>query len=122
MFYDKTGNNFFTEVTKSNPCQPSPCGPYSQCRVYNDQAVCSCLSGYLGSAPACRPECVASSDCPTEKACSNQKCVNPCIGSCGVASQCQVINHNPICICPKGLTGDPFTRCINIRKFIQSIF
>lgn len=72
---------------------------------------------YQGAPPSCRPECVASSDCASNKACSNQKCINPCEGACGVAALCQTINHNPICTCPNDMTGDPFTRCIFIRKY-----
>jgi len=100
------------------PCSPSPCGPNSQCRVINEQAVCSCVPGFIGSPPSCRPECVVSSDCGLNEACSNQKCRDPCPGTCGVGARCQVISHNPICSCPSGLMGDPFTRCQPIRKNI----
>lgn len=100
-----------------NPCQPSPCGQNSQCKEINQQAVCSCLPTYHGSPPSCRPECVINSECPLNKACSNQKCVDPCIGSCGLDSNCAVINHSPICSCRPGQTGDPFTRCYTPRKF-----
>lgn len=93
------------------PCLPSPCGPNSQCREVNDQAVCSCLPEYIGSPPNCKPECVVSSECPSNKACHKFKCANPCGGACGVGARCEVINHNPICSCPSGFTGDPFTRC-----------
>lgn len=99
-----------------NPCNPSPCGPNSQCREINGQAVCSCVPGYLGSPPGCRPECVVNSDCNLNEACSNQKCRDPCPGTCGVGARCQVINHNPICSCPPRYSGDPFLRCIPIRK------
>ncbi|RZC36331.1 hypothetical protein BDFB_000153 [Asbolus verrucosus] len=95
----------------TNPCQPSPCGPNSQCREVNEQAVCSCLPNYIGSPPGCRPECVVSSECPLTKACINQKCVDPCPGTCGLNARCQVINHSPICSCQSSYTGDPFTRC-----------
>lgn len=95
----------------SNPCHPSPCGPNSQCREINNQAVCSCLPGYQGSPPGCRPECVVSTDCVLSRACSNQKCVDPCPGTCGQNAKCQVINHSPICSCIPSYTGDPFTRC-----------
>lgn len=102
------------------PCNPSPCGQNSQCRSINGQAVCSCVSGYIGSPPSCRPECVVSSDCSRNEACSNLKCINPCVGTCGIQAQCQVINHNPICSCPAGFSGDPFLRCnpeiINVCK------
>lgn len=101
-----------------NPCAPSPCGPNSECRVINNQAVCSCIRGYLGSPPTCRPECIVSTDCPQNEACSNQKCTNPCPGSCGLGASCQVVNHNPICVCPPSQTGDPFVRCYLLpRKY-----
>lgn len=102
----------------ANPCRPSPCGPNSECRIVNNQAVCSCIRGYKGSPPTCRPECIVSTDCPQNEACSNQKCTNPCLGSCGVGASCSVVNHNPICVCPPSQTGDPFIRCIDTpRKY-----
>ncbi|KRT79966.1 EGF domain-containing protein, partial [Oryctes borbonicus] len=94
-----------------NPCNPSPCGPNSQCKEVNGQPVCSCLPTYSGSPPACRPECTVSSECSQDKACVNQKCVDPCPGACGLNAKCQVVNHSPICSCNLGHTGDPFTRC-----------
>lgn len=90
---------------------PSPCGPNSQCREVNGQGVCSCLPNYSGSPPGCRPECVVSSECPLNKACANQKCVDPCPGICGQNANCRVQNHSPICSCAPGYTGDPFSRC-----------
>lgn len=104
------------EEPPRNPCQPSPCGPYSQCREINGHAVCSCNTGYVGAPPTCRPECVVSSECPQNKACSNQKCIDPCPGTCGVNANCQVINHNPICTCKQGFTGDPFVHCSEIER------
>lgn len=96
----------------SDPCLPSPCGPYAQCRKVNNHAVCSCLPTYIGAPPQCRPECVVSSECSLDKACLNQKCKDPCPGTCGLNSRCQVINHNAICSCNTGYTGDPFIRCV----------
>jgi hypothetical protein len=103
--------SLFIAPVETNPCSPSPCGPNSQCRQSNNLAICSCVPGFIGSPPTCRPECVTSSECPLNQACSNQKCIDPCPGTCGVQAQCQVINHNPICSCPTGYTGDPFVRC-----------
>lgn len=100
-----------TEKPK-NPCNPSPCGPNSQCRVNNGQAVCTCLPKYLGSPPGCRPECVVNAECPPNKACIAQKCSDPCPGVCGLNTRCVVKNHSPICSCKEYFTGDPFTRCI----------
>lgn len=96
---------------QANVCYPSPCGQNSQCREINGQAVCSCLPNYFGQPPSCRPECVLNSGCPSDKACINQNCVNPCPGPCGQNAQCRVFNHNPICSCDNGFTGDAFTRC-----------
>lgn len=101
------------ELPSKNPCIPSPCGPYSQCRVINNHAVCSCQNNYIGTPPACRPECMVSSECAQDKACVNQKCVDPCPGTCGLNARCQVVNHNPICSCSPGYTGDPFVRCLH---------
>ena len=97
--------------TPRDPCNPSPCGPYSQCRNINDQGVCSCLPDYRGSPPSCRPECVVNSECPTNQACVNQKCMDLCPGPCGLNAICRVVNHSPICACQDDYTGDPFSRC-----------
>lgn len=100
-----------------NPCIPSPCGPNSQCRVVgtqNQQAACSCLPGYLGSAPNCRPECTTNSECPTTLACVNEKCVSPCVVQNPCAPQnaeCSVHQHSPVCKCYPGYEGDPLIAC-----------
>lgn len=106
-----------------NPCIPSPCGPYSQCRLANpDTPVCSCLLEYVGSPPNCHPECTISSECPLDKACINSKCKDPCPGTCGQNAECHVNNHSPICSCQSGYTGDPFHRCYSIPRKITYNF
>lgn len=102
---------FAVPPVRRNPCQPSPCGPNSVCRTMHEQAVCSCLIGYIGVPPSCRPECLVDSDCTSVMSCSNQKCADPCRGSCGLNAECRVHNHKPICYCPNGYNGDPFTLC-----------
>lgn len=52
-----------------------------------------------------------NSECPSNLACIREKCVDPCPGSCGTNAQCTVLNHNSICTCAVGFTGDPFTNC-----------
>lgn len=95
-----------------NPCLPTPCGPFSQCRDDNNNlAICSCLPNYYGSPPNCKPECTINADCPNDLSCQNQRCKNPCMGSCGYSAECIVSNHNANCFCPIGTTGDPFTSC-----------
>lgn len=97
---------------------PSPCGPNAICQVQNDQAICSCISNYIGRPPNCRPECIIDSDCPTNLACVCDRCQNPCQGTCGANTQCTVLYHRPICSCVSGYTGDPFIGCspVILRK------
>lgn len=101
----------YDEVIVRDVCYPSPCGPNSECRNLNGSPSCSCLSTYIGAPPNCRPECTISSECMSNKACIRQKCIDPCPGSCGTYATCNVINHTPICTCPLGYSGDPFTIC-----------
>lgn len=107
----------FLEPVEVHPCSPSPCGPNSQCREFNSQAICSCLLGYVGTPPSCKPECIVNSDCNLNEACSNQKCRDSCPGTCGNNALCRVRNHNPICSCKPGYTGNPFTACIIIGTY-----
>ena len=101
-----------------NPCFPSPCGPYSECRVLNGGAACSCKPTYIGAPPQCRPECVVNAECANHLACIQEKCVDPCPGKCGINAQCSVRNHDPKCTCLPGYNGDPYSRCVReIRKF-----
>lgn len=95
-------------VEAADPCNPSPCGPNAQCR----DGICTCLPEYQGDPySGCRPECTMNSDCARVKSCINQKCRDPCPGTCGQGARCDVINHVPSCTCPEGYTGDPFTYC-----------
>lgn len=96
---------------KINPCIDNPCGPNSQCRVIGNQGACSCLPDYIGRPPNCRPQCTSNQECASNKACHNERCVDPCIGKCGENAVCSVVKHNPVCNCISGYEGDPFTRC-----------
>lgn len=95
----------------SNPCLPNPCGPNSQCRTINNQPSCSCLPGFIGNPPYCKPECVSNVECSSTLACINYKCKDPCPGSCGANTHCRVVSHAPVCVCMNGYVGDPFTQC-----------
>lgn len=96
-----------------NPCIPSPCASTDVCTVHNDGvALCDpCFGANAQFNPRCRPECVSNSDCPFDKACLGQKCLDPCPGSCGYKAICQVYEHNPMCECPPGLYGNPYEHC-----------
>lgn len=99
-------------VTERPPsCQPSPCGPNSECQMISGIPACSCRPNYIGVPPSCRPECVISAECTSQLACIKQRCRDPCPGSCGYNARCHVLNHVPVCTCNEGFTGDPFTQC-----------
>lgn len=99
-----------------NPCVPSPCGPFSQCRDVNSQPVCSCVQNYIGRPPNCRPECSINSECSPNLACINERCKDPCPGSCGFNALCSVRSHSPVCTCMTGYTGDPFSGCSVVQS------
>lgn len=99
------------EAPSGNPCVPSPCGLNSQCRVVGNTPACSCLPNYIGRAPNCRPECSINAECPGNLACVNERCKDPCPGSCGVHANCVVNKHAPVCSCITGYSGDPFAGC-----------
>lgn len=100
----------------TNPCVPSPCGPNSQCRVIGSQAACSCIPNYKGRPPNCRPECTINAECPSNKACQNELCIDPCPGSCGLNALCNVVDHSSICTCIPGYEGNPTTECTVISR------
>lgn len=98
------------EITR--PCLPSPCGVNTHCLERNGAASCQCITDYIGDPYVeCRPECVQNSDCSKSKACINQKCENPCSDICGQNAECNVLNHNPLCECYPGYTGNPMLGC-----------
>lgn len=100
-----------TEMVPIDGCIPSPCGPNSECRLIGNTVACSCLPNYIGRPPNCRPECTINEECPGNLACQNNKCRDPCPGSCGLHAVCVVVNHSPQCTCESGFTGDPFSGC-----------
>lgn len=114
---------FFVELPPAdiNPCIPSPCGPNALCQIANKSPSCTCMDNYIGSPPNCRTECTINSDCASNRACINQKCRDPCPGSCGLQTECHVYQHAAVCSCREGFTGNPFQSCYlqeNIGKFV----
>lgn len=99
-----------------NPCLINdPCGTNAECFTVNNKANCRCLSGYRGN-PYERCTiigCRTNSDCPSDKACVNQQCVNPCMydNPCSVHAECRPQNHIAVCKCPVGFYGNPYVDC-----------
>lgn len=99
-------------VQPPTPCDPNPCGTNAQCKTQNEAINCVCPSSYVGDPYiSCRPECVLNTDCPRDKNCLQNRCVDPCVGTCGLNADCRVSNHIPICSCKESYTGDPYGSC-----------
>ncbi|KAF5276800.1 hypothetical protein FQR65_LT16166 [Abscondita terminalis] len=94
-------------------CSGKVCGNNAHCTTIGGRPVCSCLNGYIGDPlfNCIRAECLSNSECRSDQTCVNQRCVDPCASSCGSNTQCNTVNHIPVCTCPPGTTGDPFTSC-----------
>lgn len=108
-------------VQPINVCEPSPCGPNSQCREVNNVPSCSCLAEFIGAPPNCRPECISNSECSSQLACINNKCQDPCPGSCGFNADCNVVSHTPICSCRTSMTGNPFEQCTEVQSKLNKL-
>lgn len=105
-----------------NPCEiTKACGKNAQCIPQGHNAVCQCPSRTRGDAKVeCRQlECVENSDCSSQLGCVNNKCVNPCtlkdVDVCGEKANCAVDNHEAVCSCQPGSTGDPLLGCISLQ-------
>nr|XP_027235377.1 prion-like-(Q/N-rich) domain-bearing protein 25 [Penaeus vannamei] len=79
------------------------------CEVRKHEPTCICKHGFVVNSVgefvcATGPiECRANDECASNLACVNSKCVNPCsVGQpCPPSKQCDVLNHQPVCICVK---------------------
>lgn len=106
-----------------NPCNPSPCGMNAICHERNGAGSCVCVEGYFGDPySGCRPECVLNTDCPRDQVCTNNKCRDPCPGTCGINAECNVFNHVAMCSCLPGYTGNPQRSCHHVYCKIFSLY
>lgn len=100
----------------TDPCKtnPSPCPPNVKCFSYDNKvAICDdCAAPENFNNFECKPQCTSDSQCPGNMACINFLCVDPCAGSCGSNSFCDVISHKPICRCIENTIGNPYDRCV----------
>ena len=73
------------------------------------KARCQCPSNHKGSPYIeCKPyECLTDPECPDDKACRGEKCVDPC--DCARNAVCDARNHRGYCTClPDFPIGDPY--------------
>lgn len=105
-----------------NPCTTlEPCKRPAECVVINSLPVrtmiCECPSGYVSSGsgtckitpPMTAVACTADTQCPSDRACLNGRCIDPC--NCGPNSECRVWDHKPVCSCLAGFDGSPEIDC-----------
>ncbi|XP_026470785.1 neurogenic locus notch homolog protein 1-like [Ctenocephalides felis] len=110
---------------KRDLCDPNPCGLNAECKpgfdnIGNERPVCTCPKGYFGNAlhKCTRGECFSDSECPNHLACSQYKCVDPCIGHpCGIQAICESREHKGVCTCPEGTKGDALVSCRQSRQY-----
>ena len=116
-----------------DPCLlDNVCAPTAICRVINHDGSCTCPPGYIGDPMVlCTPkqepipelvvECEVDADCPSGRACINQKCVNPCyeLNPCDATAVCSVVDTVPfrtmICSCREGWVPDSDRSCVPIQ-------
>lgn len=99
---------------KIDQCSPTPCGPYSSCKIIENRPNCTCLDGFQGKPPLCSP-CNSSSECKIDQICVNQKCVkNPCESFCGKSAECGIKDGKIECSCKNHLDKNPFIECPSI--------
>lgn len=96
--------------TCHNPCLGyQNCKRNQKCEVRNHKPVCVCRNGFalneIGEL-TCAPEnaeCTRDEQCPSNAACRQTKCVNPCLTSkvqlCAKGKQCEVVEHRATCVC-----------------------
>ena len=60
-------------------------------------------------------ECRRDADCPLDKTCHREECVDPCqLTSCGDRAICKAKFHRAHCQCPAGLQGNPLVQCLSV--------
>ena len=60
-------------------------------------------------------DCRVDDDCPFDKTCKSNECVDPCpFTICGSRAVCKAERHKGICVCPRGLQGNPFVSCTEV--------
>ena len=111
---------------KPDPCDPSPCGPNTECTVTgNGNPICRCLPTYIpkpDTITGCGRECERDPDCGSGNICQNYRCTarpDPCKPSpCGPNTECSVNRlGNPVCTCIGGFAPQPdtITGCTRIE-------
>jgi len=102
----------------ASPCQPGACPAGKTCQVLDHKALCVCDKDCESSVSIC----LKDKGCPSNQACINYKCVNPCEGkSCPNNTPCIVEEHLPVCkFCPPGFAVDTNYGCVKGQEHIEA--
>ncbi|KAK9880680.1 hypothetical protein WA026_011916 [Henosepilachna vigintioctopunctata] len=106
------------------------CGKNTDCLMVNHRPVCKCKPGFTGNPNFfCKPitgsisdqgcssnhacKCSSNNECPGYLACIKGICIDLCLMrvQCGRDAICRMLNHEAICTCKEGYTGDPLSFC-----------
>lgn len=103
-----------------SPCaQQNTCGRNAECIATDHRATCRCASNARGDphVECVKVECSDNDDCPLTKTCLDAVCVNPCTlaNVCGQNSECVNENHQAVCSCRAGTTGNPLLGCVPVQ-------
>ena len=117
----------FTQACRNracvNPCAvDNPCARTAECTANGHRAQCKCPPGYTGDpysqcVPIFDGECRVDPDCPDNRACISNQCLDPCVeyDPCGKHALCETSSHFATCRCPTGWAGDPHTECFQCK-------
>ncbi|KAJ8954751.1 hypothetical protein NQ318_011446 [Aromia moschata] len=112
-------------------CEEDVCADTATCVGEQHQPKCRCPAGTSGNPyvqcigllppPEPEPSCRSDSDCPSQQACINLYCVNPCASGhvCTQDQECRVLDTLPLrtvmCQCPADTVVDASGRCVQIK-------
>ncbi|QQP34980.1 Putative LOC101893139, partial [Caligus rogercresseyi] len=104
------------ENTCVNPCiLQNPCAINAKCTPSNHVSKCQCPFNMKGDpyAACVEVECSVNEDCPSERACYQDKCIDPCVldSPCAPNAICKTSQHRSSCVCPPPLIGNPLVSC-----------
>lgn len=113
----------------TNPCAiNSVCSPDQECRVLDSSPLrtimCQCPSdAILDPSGRCiaivsvQPQCRTDNECSNVEKCIKGNCVEACrLDRCGINALCKSLNHQSVCSCAPGYTGNAHYECTNIPK------
>lgn len=71
------------------------------------------FKGQLCQDGACIAGCRSNLDCPSDRSCVHNQCIDPCTtqNACASNAVCRVSEHRVLCLCPDGYRGEPTKEC-----------